>query len=120
METLKSLLFSLHGVFMGVYLFEILTLCAPIFQGRYYRFPSFLLRVPPLVTGFSTTFFNFVLTLCFLVSLPFSVVNFFLYIYKDGRVALSHWEKVFKMKCKKLNHPLAPNPWPIYEFFPDF
>ena len=77
METLKSLLFSLHGVFMGVYLFEILTLCAPIFQGRYYRFPSFL---PPLVTGFSTTFFNFVLTLCFLVSLPFSVVNFF-YIY---------------------------------------
>ena len=45
METLKSLLFSLHGVFMGVYLFEILTLCAPIFQGRYYRFPSFLPRV---------------------------------------------------------------------------
>ena len=26
----------------------------PFFQGRYYRFPSFLPRVPPLVTGFST------------------------------------------------------------------
>ena len=48
----------LHGVFMGVYLFEMLTLCSPKFQGRYYRFPSFVPRVPPFVTGFSTNFLS--------------------------------------------------------------
>ena len=48
----------LHGVFMGVYLFEMLTLCSPKFQGRYYRFPSFVPWVPPFVTGFSTNFLS--------------------------------------------------------------
>ena len=48
----------LHGVFMGVYLFEMLTLCSPKFQGRYYRLPSFVPRVPPFVTGFSTNFLS--------------------------------------------------------------
>ena len=46
----------LHGVFMGVYLFEMLTLCSPKFQGRYYRFPSFLPWVPLLLQGFQPIF----------------------------------------------------------------
>merc|ERR1712020_207267 len=37
------------------------TLCAPQFQGRSYRFPFFVLRVPPWVRGFSTN----CLRLCF-------------------------------------------------------
>ena len=60
------------------------------------------------------------LTLCFFWFLCLFCWKNFISIKRDGHVALSHWQKVFKMKCKKLNHPLAPNPWPIYEFFPDF
>ena len=45
-----------HGVFMGVYLFEMLTLCSPKFQGRYYRFPSFVTWVPLLLQGFQPIF----------------------------------------------------------------
>ena len=54
------------------------------------------------------------LTLCFFWFLCLFCWKNFISIKRDGHVALSHWQKFFKMKCKKLNHLLTLDPWPIY------
>ena len=105
----------LHGVFMRVYLFEMLTLCSPIFSGQILQIP---LRCPPgsplLLQGFQPIFLS-------LYFFAFSSVgkHFFIKRRRPCR-PLSRGTNFFKMKCKKLNHLLVPNPCPIYEFFPDF
>ena len=114
----KGLLASLHGVFRGVYLFEMRTLCAPNISGQILQIP--LLSPPGHLLCFPDTFVGFPALPCVFWFLCFFWWKNVLSINKDGRVALSHWEKIFKMKCKKLNHPLVPNPWPNYEFLPDF
>ena len=80
-------------------------------------FPAFPICNPESLECFPDTFVGFPALPCVFWFLCFFWWKNVLSINKDGRVALSHWEKFFKMKCKKLKRLPVPNPWPNFEFF---
>ena len=110
METLKVS----SPRYMGCSGVSICLKCAPyvrpIFQGRYYRFPSFLPRVICCVSR--THLWAFLPYLVFSGFFAFSVGKKFINQKKTALSPPISWDKFFQKEMQKIKSPLRPKPLP--------